>query len=135
MHCAGRGRRAVLQRGVWWRRHRQNTGTVNLHDLGDLYGEGIRLWDLKFAKNIRFAGKRLNVGVDVYNLFNSDAPTGYVDTYTAWRDSATGIWYQGLGPDGGRDNPATAAQEIQNWGMVDGIVNPRFLRFQVQFDF
>ncbi len=49
--------------------------------------------------------------------------------------SATGIWYQGLGADGGRDNPATAAQEIQNWGMVDGIVNPRFLRFQVQFDF
>ena len=32
-------------------------------------------WDMKFAKNIRFAGKRLSVGIDVYNFFNSDAPT------------------------------------------------------------
>ena len=48
---------------------------VNLLNAGELYGEGLRLWDLKFAKNIRFAGKRVNLGVDIYNLFNSDAAT------------------------------------------------------------
>jgi hypothetical protein len=112
-----------------------NTATVNLLDSGDLYGEGIREFDLRFGKNIRIAGKRLNIGVDVYNLFNSDAATSYNNTYTAWRDPATGTWYQGLGPEGGRDNPATAAQEVQNWGTVNGVMSPRFLRFQVQFDF
>ena len=73
--------------------------------------------------------------MDVYNLFNSDGATSYNNTYTAWRDPATGVWYQGLGPDGGRDNPATPAVEVQNWGQVNGVVAPRFLRFQVQFDF
>jgi carboxypeptidase family protein len=112
-----------------------NTATVNLLDSGDLYGEGIRQVDLRFGKNFRFSRKRLNVGVDVYNLFNSDGATSYNNTYTAWRDPATGVWYQGLGPEGGRDNPATAAVEVQNWGQVNGVMAPRFLRFQIQFDF
>ena len=37
---------------------------------------------MKLAKNIRFAGKRLQLGVDIYNIFNSDAITGYNGTYT-----------------------------------------------------
>ena len=120
----------------WWRRGgRHQTATVNLLDSGDLYGEGLRQVDLRFGKNIRFSGKRLNLGVDVYNLFNSDGATNYNNTYTAWRDPATGVWYQGLGPEGGRDNPATTAVEVQNWGQVNGVVAPRFLRFQIQFDF
>ena len=109
--------------------------TGNLLDSGDLYGEGIRQVDLRFGKNFRFSRKRLNVGVDVYNLFNSDGATSYNNTYTAWRDPATGTWYQGLGPEGGRDNPATTAVEVQNWGQVNGVMSPRFLRFQIQFDF
>ena len=56
--------------------------TVTQNLLGnDSYGEGIRLFDIKFAKNIRFASKRLNIGVDVYNVFNSDAALGYCTTY------------------------------------------------------
>ena len=44
------------------------TQTVNLLDFGDLYGERTNNWDLTLRKNIRFAGKRLNFGVDIYNL-------------------------------------------------------------------
>ena len=47
--------------------------TVNMLNPGELYGEGYTTFDLKLAKNIRFANKRLNVGVDIYNLFNNDA--------------------------------------------------------------
>ena len=57
---------------------------VNLLDPGDLYGEGYFIADLKLAKNIRFANKRVNVGVDVYNLFNNDAIRAYQATFTPW---------------------------------------------------
>ena len=102
------------------------TQTVNLLDSGDLYGEGLRLWDLTFRKNIRFASKRLNLGVNVYNLFNSDAALGYQNTYTAFR-LADGTWVS--------DNPATSAVEFNDWGRVTGITNPRFARFSLTFDF
>jgi hypothetical protein len=96
------------------------TYQVNLLDLGDLYGENTAQFDLKLAKNIRFANKRLNIGVDVYNLMNSDAIIGYNETYTL-------------------DNPATPAVEVNSWGLPGGIgggvLSPRFVRLQVQFDF
>ena len=75
-----------------------STATVNLLDSGDLYGEGLRLTDLKFSKNVRFGNKRLNLGVDIFNVFNSDAATGYNNTYTAFR-LADGTYVA--------DNPAT----------------------------
>ena len=86
-----------------------STTVVNLLDSGDLYGEGLRIWDLKFAKNVRFANKRLNIGVDVFNLFNSDAATGYENDYTAFR-LPDGTWVA--------DNPATPDVEVQAWGRV-----------------
>jgi hypothetical protein len=103
------------------------TQEINLLDDGDLFGEGLRLWDLNFSKNIRFAGKRLNLGVNVYNLFNSDGATGYIDDYTAFYIPETGTWVS--------DNPATADVEFNDWGRVDGITSPRFMRFTVSFDF
>ena len=86
------------------------TYLVNLLDPGDLYGEGYTIFDLKFAKNIRFANKRLNVGVDIYNLFNNDAIRGYQDLYPA---DANGV----------------------PWGTPQTLLSPRFARLQVQFDF
>jgi hypothetical protein len=41
------------------------------------YTEGIRQVDLRLAKNIRFSGKRVNIGADVFNVFNSNAATSY----------------------------------------------------------
>jgi hypothetical protein len=87
------------------------TPTINLLDFSDMWGERITLWDLKLAKNIRIRGKRVNFGLDVYNLFNSDAIVDYNGTY----------------------NPnATGGNQ---WLEPDLLVAPRFTRIQVQFDF
>ena len=82
----------------------------------EFIGERTTLFDMKFAKNLRFANKRLTVGVDIYNIFNSDAITGYEDEYTV-------------------DNPNTAAVEPNLWGTPSTIVAPRFARLSVQFSF
>ena len=73
------------------------------------------LFDLKLAKNIRFGSKRATVGVDIYNVFNSDAIQDYNDTWTL-------------------DNPATPEDE-NLWGDPSGLVSPRFVRASVQFYF
>jgi hypothetical protein len=101
-------------------------GSVNLLDTNDLFGEGARLTDLTLRKNIRFAGKRVSIGVDVYNLFNSDAATSYSGTYTATR-LPDGTWVE--------DNPNTAIVEYNDWNRVTGIVSPRFARFSLSVDF
>jgi hypothetical protein len=82
----------------------------------ELFGERVTYWDMKFAKNIRFAGKRAQIGVDVYNIFNSDAITGYNGTYTI-------------------DNPLTPAVEANQWLNPQSLISPRYVRFQFQFDF
>ena len=86
------------------------TYQVNLLDTGDLYGEGYFIADLKLAKNFRFSKKRLTVGVDVYNLFNTDAVRAYEPTF-----------------------PGTAAGVA--WGSPTVLLSPRFARLQVNFDF
>ena len=85
------------------------------------YGESITLFDLKLAKNIRFAGKRLNIGLDVYNVTNSDAALGYCNTYP---NPERGTFGCGNDTDGWVD-----------WGAVNRITAPRYARFQVRFDF
>jgi hypothetical protein len=102
------------------------TTDINLLDTGDLYGERISLFDLNLQKNFRFAGKRLNFGVNIYNLFNSDAVTGYEDEYTATR-LPNGTWVA--------DDPATPEVEVNEWGNVTGIVNPRFMRVTLAVHF
>src|SRR5688572_30841995 len=101
------------------------TEDVNLLDTGDMYGERWNNWDLTLRKNIRFAGKRLNFGVDIYNLFNSDTATGYENDYTAF--FVNGAWVT--------DNPATPEVEVNEWGNITQIVNPRFMRLSLSFDF
>jgi hypothetical protein len=94
-----------------------NTTTVGIPLLlnNELFGQRVNEFDLKFAKNIRFAGKRLQIGIDVYNFFNSDAITGYNATYTP-------------------DNPATPVNE-NTWQQPTALLAPRFVRAQVQFNF
>jgi hypothetical protein len=36
---------------------------------------------MRFAKILRFGDRRLDVGVDLYNLFNSNIPTAYQQTF------------------------------------------------------
>jgi hypothetical protein len=87
----------------------QTTYQVNLLDFGDMYTDGVSLLDLKLAKVLRFGRTRLNAGVDIYNLFNSSAVTAANTTY-----SLTGT---------------------NNWGLPTTLVNPRFCRVSVQYEF
>jgi hypothetical protein len=79
------------------------------------YGEGIRLVDIRLAKNIRFGRRRVNIGADVYNAFNSDAATQYCTTFPSCGTAGT--------------------SGFQEWKTVTQITTPRYARFQVQFDF
>jgi hypothetical protein len=89
--------------------------TINLLNTGELYGEGYTLFDLKLGKNLRFANKRLNIGVDVFNVFNNDAIRGYQNNYDVV------------------DNPATAV--VEQWGQATTLLSPRYARLSLQFDF
>ena len=56
--------------------------TVNLLNPGQLYTlERTNLADMRFAKIFRFAGRRIDVGMDLYNLFNSNVTAAYQQTY------------------------------------------------------
>jgi hypothetical protein len=93
------------------------TATTDINVLMDneLFGERIMLFDLKLAKNIRFAGKRLTVGVDVFNVLNSDAIDDYNDNWILPENLAPG--------------------EVNPWGQPTSLVSPRFAQFSLQFDF
>jgi hypothetical protein len=51
------------------------TQDVNLPLPGAVYGDRINAVDVRFAKVLRFGKTKANVGLDVYNLFNSNTPT------------------------------------------------------------
>jgi hypothetical protein len=80
-----------------------------------MYGEGYSLFDVKFGKNFRFQGKRVNVGVDIFNIFNNDAVRSYQDQLDI------------------TDNPNTTV--VEQYGQATGLLSPRFVRLSVQFDF
>jgi hypothetical protein len=89
---------------------------VNLLDPGQMYADRHHAQvDMRFAKILRFGGKRADVGVDLYNLFNVNTPTNYDGTY----DFTPGA---GLGPGG-------------EWLRPTGIVNPRFARVNLTVNF
>jgi hypothetical protein len=108
----------------------RNLGTANNVQLllpNDIIGERTTIFDLKFAKNIRFQNKRATIGVDIYNLFNSDAINSYVGTFTG--SFVNGVWTPAV------DNPATTNNEGNQWGNPSTLVSPRFVRASVQFSF
>jgi hypothetical protein len=81
----------------------------------ELFGERITLFDLKLAKNIRFGSRRVTVGVDIFNVFNSDAITGYENDYILPENLAPG--------------------EVNPWGEPTSLVSPRFAQFSLQINF
>ena len=97
-------------------RTRARRQTINLLNTGELYGEGYTIFDLKLAKNVRFANKRLNIGVDIYNLFNNDA-IRIVPGQLRRRGQ----------PDDRRWS--------SSGGRRLGLLSPRFARLSLQFDF
>ena len=82
----------------------------------EVFGERTTFFDVKLAKILRFGDYRTTIGVDIYNVFNSDAINSYNATYTV-------------------DNPLTPAVEVNNWGNPMGLIAPRFVRASVQLSF
>ena len=79
---------------------------VNLLRPGEFYSEKrLNNVDIRFAKVLRFGGTRTDIGIDLYNLFNANTPTSFDQVY--------GV----------------------NWLRPTGVKQPRFLRFNVTFDF
>jgi hypothetical protein len=109
---------ATAANGVGCLGANRDTTTVNVPLLlsQEIRGERTTLFDVKFAKNIRFANKRAVIGVDIYNVANSDAIQSYNGTYTI-------------------DDPNTPAVEVNNWLNPTTVVQPRFARLSVQFSF
>jgi len=88
----------------------QNT-TVNLLAPSELYPLTRRTEvDIRLAKILRFGRSRLDVGADLYNLFNSSTVTSYQQTYV-----------QSTGGD--------------TWLQPTGILGPRLVRFNATLNF
>jgi hypothetical protein len=83
---------------------------VNLLIPGELYGPRITQVDMRFAKVLNFGGRRADLGLDLYNLFNTSSPSTFIETY----DYAT--------------NGATYLRP-------SAIISPRFVRVNVRFNF
>ncbi|MEP7305784.1 MAG: carboxypeptidase regulatory-like domain-containing protein [Acidobacteriota bacterium] len=86
------------------------TQDVDLLLPGAVYGDRVNAVDMRFAKVLRFGKTKTNVGLDLYNLFNSNTPTTYETVY----------------------DPATNGAR---WLTPTAVLLPRFMRFNVQFDF
>jgi hypothetical protein len=83
---------------------------VNIILPGEIYGDRVNSVDMRFSKILRFGAKRANVGVDLYNMFNANTPTGYETVY----------------------DPATNGAR---WMQPTSVLSPRFARVNMQLDF
>ena len=86
------------------------TQDVDLLLPGAVYGDRINVVDMRFAKVLRFGKTKANVGMDLYNVLNSNTPTTYETVY----------------------DPATNGAR---WMQPTAVLLPRFMRFNVQIDF
>jgi len=87
------------------------TTTVNLLANGDLYPDDrLNQVDLRVAKIIRFGSRRADIGVDLYNLFNTNDTTTFDSNFALSNNGAT-------------------------WLQPTAIVPPRFARFNITFSF
>jgi hypothetical protein len=59
------------------------SATVNLIAPQTVFGDRINQVDFRVAKILRFGGRRTQIGVDIYNVMNSNVPQGYIQTYGA----------------------------------------------------
>jgi hypothetical protein len=88
--------------------------SVNLLVPGEVYGEYVRQVDLRAGKILRFGRTRTLVAIDVYNLLNSNPGLTYQQTFA----------------------PATATSAAgATWYNPTSLLMPRFVRFNVTFDF
>jgi hypothetical protein len=84
--------------------------TVNLLPQGHFFPDRLNSLDVRFGKNLRFRKTRTNLAIDLYNVFNSNTGTAYNQTYDPVTNGST-------------------------WLAPSTVLNPRFARFNVTFDF
>lgn len=81
------------------------SATINLMPPGTTYGDRLNQIDLRFTKIVRFARNSVDLSVDLYNAFNSDAILSQQNTYgVAWQNATS-------------------------------VIQPRFVKFNVRWDF
>jgi carboxypeptidase family protein len=79
--------------------------TVNVVEPGTMYGDRLNQIDLRFSKLLRMGTGRLDLNVDLYNAFNSDAILTQQNAYGAtWQNALT-------------------------------VIQPRFVKFSARWDF
>jgi hypothetical protein len=83
------------------------TVPIDLVAPGQVWGDRVNEIDLRFAKVLRFGGTRTHIGIDIFNLLNSNAILTYNQTY-----NPTGAW---LAPQ--------------------SVLTPRFYKISAQIDF
>jgi hypothetical protein len=88
------------------------TITVNLIEPGTLYGERVNQIDMRFAKVLRFGRTRSTVGVDLYNITNSNAVLTYIQTFSPTVTTGTAAWLR-----------------------PTSVLQARFVKFSAQIDF
>jgi len=82
--------------------------TINVLAPGQLYQPTVRTMDMRFAKVLTFGRTRTNIGIDLFNLFNSNTGTAYNGTFGF--DGAT-------------------------WNRPTAILNPRAVRFNATLNY
>jgi hypothetical protein len=58
------------------------TISVNLIEPGSKYGDRANQLDLRVAKNLRFGSTRTNIGLDIFNILNSNPVLTYDQTFS-----------------------------------------------------
>ena len=106
------GTSAATPGSVWQALGRQpavagSTMSIDLVKPGEVWGDRVNELNLRFAKVLRFARTRTHVGIDVFNVLNSDAILTYNQTF------------QVNGP----------------WLAPQSVLTPRFVKVSAQIDF
>ena len=89
------------------------TVPIDLVAPGDVWGDRVNEIDLRFAKVLRFGRTRTHVGIDVFNILNSDAILTYNQTFQL--------------PSAANPNGA--------WLVPQSVLTPRFMKVSAQIDF
>jgi hypothetical protein len=79
--------------------------TLNVIEPGTQYGDRLNQFDLRFTKIVNLGRGRIDLNVDLYNAFNSDAILGQLNNFGSL------------------------------WQLPLTVIQPRFAKFSVRWDF
>ncbi len=88
------------------------TQSINMVAPGQVWGDRVNEIDLRLAKILKFGRTRTNIGIDIFNLINSNAVLTYNQTFSPTVTTGAGAW---LAPQ--------------------SVLTPRFVKISAQIDF